>query len=113
MMIVQIASLIFIIAGLFFCTVGIIGMVRFPDVYARIHASGKVSSLGIVGILIGTALQMPKVALGLVVLGIFLVAAAPVASQAIALAAHRQGVPRSNVSRDDLAERNIKNHPPE
>jgi multicomponent Na+:H+ antiporter subunit G len=113
MMIVQIASLIFIIAGLFFCTVGIIGMVRFPDVYARIHASGKVSSLGIVGILIGTALQMPKVALGLVVLGIFLVAAAPVASQAIALAAHRQGVPRSDVSRDDLAERNIKNHPPE
>jgi multisubunit Na+/H+ antiporter MnhG subunit len=34
----------------------------------------------------------------------FLVISAPVAAHAIALAAHRQGVPRANVARDDLAD---------
>lgn len=100
----QIAGLLFMLGGLFFCAVGVLGIVRFPDVYSRIHASGKVSSLGIIGILIGTACLMPEAALELIVLGIFLVVSSPVASHAIALAAHRQGVPRANVVRDDLAE---------
>lgn len=95
------------VAGLFFCAVGILGIMRFPDVYSRIHASGKVSSLGIVGILIGTALLMPNTALEVIVLGLFLVLASPVASHAIALAAHRQGVPKVNAIRDDLADRPI------
>jgi multicomponent Na+:H+ antiporter subunit G len=101
-MIVQIAGLIFLLGGFFFCAVGVLGIVRFPDVYSRIHASGKVSSLGIIGILIGTAFLMPESITKMIVLGIFLVVSSPVASHAIALAAHRQGVPRANVIRDDL-----------
>lgn len=98
----QIAGSIFLIGGLFFCTVGVMGIIRFPDVYSRIHASGKVSSLGIIGLLIGTGILMPATALELIVLGLFLLVSAPVASHAIALAAHRQGVPWMNVVRDDL-----------
>ncbi len=103
-MVGQVAGLIFMVAGLFFCAVGVLGIVRFPDVYARIHASGKVSSLGIIGILVGTAFLMPETALEVIVLGIFLIVSSPVASHAIALAAHRQGVPRANAVRDDLAD---------
>lgn len=91
------------VGGLFFCAVGVLGIMRFPDVYSRIHASGKVSSLGIIGILIGTAFLMPETTLELIVLGVFLLVSSPVASHAIALAAHRQGVPRLNAFRDDLA----------
>lgn len=101
-MVSQIAGSIFLIGGLFFCTVGVLGIVRFPDVYSRIHASGKVSSLGIIGLLIGTGILMPATALELIVLGLFVLVSAPVASHSIALAAHRQGVPWVNVIRDDL-----------
>lgn len=104
-MIGGILGAIFMVGGFFFCTVGVLGIVRFPDVYTRIHASGKVSSLGVTGILIGTAFFMPDTALELIVLGIFLVISSPVASHAIALAAYRQGVPRAGIIRDDLADR--------
>lgn len=99
-MLAQIIGSFFLIFGLFFCAVGVLGIMRFPDVYTRIHASGKVSSLGIIGILAGTAFLMPETALEVIVLGIFLLVAAPVASHAIALAAYRQGVP---TDRDQLS----------
>lgn len=83
--------------------VGVIGIMRFPDVYSRIHASGKVSSLGIVGILLGLAFLKPETALKAILLGAFLVIVTPVTGHVIALAAHRQGIPRANVQRDDLA----------
>jgi multicomponent Na+:H+ antiporter subunit G len=103
-MVGQIIGLAVMAIGLFFCAVGVLGIMRFPDVYARIHASGKVSSLGIIGILFGTAFLIPETTSKVVVLGLFLVVASPVAAHAIALAAHRQGVPRANVVRDDLAD---------
>jgi multicomponent Na+:H+ antiporter subunit G len=36
-----------VLVGTFFSVVGIIGLVRLPDVYARMHATGKVSSFGV------------------------------------------------------------------
>lgn len=96
-----IANLI-LLAGAFFSLVGIVGMIRLPDVYSRIHASGKVATLGILGLLAGAALLLPEVALKALALALFLVITSPVASHAIAAAAHRQGVPRVGVVRDDL-----------
>lgn len=40
-------TVIFIIAGLFFMTSSVIGMLRFPDFYSRLHAIGLGQSLGI------------------------------------------------------------------
>jgi multicomponent Na+:H+ antiporter subunit G len=88
--------------GTFFSVVGIIGMVRMPDVYSRIHAAGKVSTLGILGLLAGATLLMPEIALRAAALGLFLVMTSPVAAHAIASAAHRQGVARTGAIRDDL-----------
>lgn len=98
-------GLLLIAAGVFFSAVGVLGMMRLPDVYCRIHASGKVATLGIVGLLAGTAVLMPETTLRAAALALFLVIATPVASQAIAAAAHRQGVPRAGAVRDDLAAR--------
>jgi multicomponent Na+:H+ antiporter subunit G len=84
------AALVF---GLFFSVVGIIGLIRFPDVYCRIHASGKVATLGLVGLLAASAVAMPQTALKALALALFVVITSPVASHAIASAAYRTGVP--------------------
>jgi multicomponent Na+:H+ antiporter subunit G len=88
--------------GVFFCVVGIVGMLRLPDVYSRIHASGKVSALGVVGLLVGAALLMPSVTPRVIVFTLLLVITSPVASHAIATAAYRQNIPPIAAVRDDL-----------
>ncbi len=48
-------SVILIIAGLFFSCAASIGLIRFPDFYTRMHATGKGDTLGIFLILLGAA----------------------------------------------------------
>lgn len=95
--------------GVIFCVLGVLGVVRFPDVYTRIHASGKVAMLGLVGLLIGVAFLLPETTLKVGALIIFLVITSPVSSHAIAEAAYRSGVPMRSRSgeppRDDLAQK--------
>lgn len=85
----EIIALIFIWIGVIFCGLGVLGIVRFPDVYARLHAAGEISTLGVGGLLIGAAIIMPQIALKLLALGVFLFVTAPVVTHAIALAARR------------------------
>ncbi len=77
-----------ILFGVFFLIVGALGIVRLPDALSRLHASGKVGTLGLFGLLVGVALLVPAVSLKLVALGIFVLVTAPVATHAIALAYH-------------------------
>lgn len=102
-MIAEIAGATFIVLGVFFSLVGVVGIIRLPDVYSRIHASGKVATLGIFGLLTGTALLLPETTLKVVGLGLFLLIFSPVASHSIAAAAYRSGVPLLQGVRDDLA----------
>ncbi|MGQ9910294.1 MAG: monovalent cation/H(+) antiporter subunit G [Candidatus Flexifilum sp.] len=102
-MLLEWIALLFIAIGIFFSFAGVLGVMRMPDVYTRLHASGKVSMLGLFGLLIGVALLMPEIAPKLIGLGLFLLITSPVASHSIAAAAYRSGVPLARVSRDDLA----------
>lgn len=90
---VQVIGLIPLWIGVIFCGLAVLGLFRFPDVYTRLHASGKVSTVGLAGLLLGTALIMPSTALKGIALAIFMVITSPVATHAIAKAAHRSGVP--------------------
>lgn len=47
---------IFMLAGLFFFTTATIGLLRFPDFYSRMHATGKGDTLGLLLSLIGLAI---------------------------------------------------------
>ena len=49
----EIAACIFIILGILFFLGGVIGLLRFPDFYTRMHAAGKGDTLSTVMILIG------------------------------------------------------------
>ena len=99
----ELLGVFFIAAGVFFFVVGVAGLVRFPDVYMRIHSSGKVSMLGVVSLLTGTAFIFPATTLQAIALIIFYIAGTPVASHAVAAAAYRSGVPMHDPHRDDLA----------
>lgn len=81
--------------GVAFVLLGGIGLLRLPDVYARMHAATKAPSLGVACILAGTAalLSSPVGVAKLLVAILFLFATAPVAAHAIGRAAYRAGVP--------------------
>jgi multicomponent Na+:H+ antiporter subunit G len=100
--ILQILGLVALWIGVIFSALGVLGLIRFPDVYCRLHASGKVSTMGLFGLLVGAALLMPTTALKAIALAIFMIISSPVATHAIALAAYRQGVPMQKPMRDDL-----------
>jgi len=84
---IGIAALVF---GLFFCIVGVVGVIRMPDIYTRLHASGKVAVLGIYGLLIGAAIIMPDITLKALALGLFILITSPVTSHAIGAAEYRR-----------------------
>lgn len=91
--ILQTVGLIVLWIGVIFCVLAVVGLFRFSDVYSRLHAAGKVSTMGLAGLLLGAALIMPSTTLKAIALAIFLVITSPVATHAIAISAYRSGVP--------------------
>jgi multicomponent Na+:H+ antiporter subunit G len=102
--IIQLLAIAAIIVGTAFSVLGVLGFIRLPDVYTRLHATGKVSVFGVVLLLLATVVLTP---LGLgkgLILIVLLVIGGPVTSHAIGSAAHRIGIPMKDAIRDDLAE---------
>lgn len=99
----EIVGAFFLIFGLFFCIMGVIGNIRLPDVFTRLHATSKVSSMGILGLMIASALIVPDSAPKAITLGVLVLFSAPVASQAIARSAYRDGCAMVGLLQDDLA----------
>ena len=81
--------------GTFFLLVGTVGLIRFPDVYNRMHATSKATTLGAASIfLAGFAYYGPQGAGLTSLVGIvFLFVTAPTGSHMISRAAHKMGVP--------------------
>lgn len=100
--IAQIIALFFLITGTLFSIIGIIGFLRLPDVYSRLHATGKVSVFGVVFLLIAAMILMPvSIAKGLLLI-FFVLLAAPAVSHSIASAAYKAGVPMEKAKVDAL-----------
>ncbi|MCX6671126.1 MAG: monovalent cation/H(+) antiporter subunit G [Euryarchaeota archaeon] len=115
-MILDILIFVFIGIGLFFNLLAGIGLLRFPDVYTRLHAGTKCTTFGsifLIGsvVLIGLNLWWENDTNGSV-LAIHSAAALiailltnPVGAHAIARAAHRSGVQPVGAVIDELAEK--------
>jgi multicomponent Na+:H+ antiporter subunit G len=95
-------GIIFLLLGLFFCVVGVYGNIRLPDVFTRLHATSKVASVGMLGLLVGSALLVPDSAPKAVALGVLILFSAPVASQAIARSGYRDGCAVVGLLQNDL-----------
>jgi multicomponent Na+:H+ antiporter subunit G len=87
-------SWIFIAAGGFFCIVGAFGIIRMPDFYTRLHASGVIDPFGVSLVLIGLMFQagFTLVMAKLVVIVLLLLFTSPVACHALGRAALHRGL---------------------
>jgi len=87
-------SAIFMLGGIFFFLTATIGLLRFPDFFARLHATGKGDTLAVLLCLIGLAIYegVSLTALKIVFIAVFMALAQPTATHAISKAALRSGV---------------------
>lgn len=92
-MINYIAAL-FMILGFFFVMVASIGVLRLPDFYTRMHASGKSETLGLLLTLIGLAIYngFNLVSLKILLISLFVLLANPIGTHAITRAAFYAGI---------------------
>jgi multicomponent Na+:H+ antiporter subunit G len=79
-------TIVFFFFGAFFILVSAIGLIRFSDLYTRMHATTKATSFGLLLLIIGTAIffNMNTVWLKAVLVIIFIYLTAPLASHSIA-----------------------------
>ena len=98
----QLIALIAVITGTLFSVVGILGLVRLPDVYTRLQATGRVAVFGVVLLLVAAVAWTPLSWGKALLLIVLLMVAGPVSSHAIASAAYRIGIPMKQAVRDDL-----------
>lgn len=81
--------------GTFFLLVGTVGLLRLPDVYNRMHATSKATTLGAASVFLAGAIRFGPGGVGLTSLVgiVFLFATAPTGAHVISQAARRMGVP--------------------
>ena len=108
MIVVDIISCVLLAVGLFFSFVGVLGLIRMPDVYGRLQASTCIPTLGVLCTAIGAILYAAiimgsagtAVKIGLIALLILLTN--PIGSHSIAKGAYKAGIrPEKEMSVDD------------
>lgn len=57
MLVSEILTSVLLLAGAFFFLAGTVGLLRFPDVYTRLHAMTKADNVGLGLVVTGLALQ--------------------------------------------------------
>src|SRR6056297_2746068 len=100
-------SYILMAMGGFFAVITVIGLIRFPDVYTRIHAAAVVLTISGVLISVGSAVYVWEFLLSLKILliGIFFLISNPMSTHAISRASYRRkiAIPRKE-SVDDYSD---------
>ncbi|MDF3049508.1 MAG: sodium:proton antiporter [Pseudonocardia sp.] len=102
----EVGSAVLMLLGALSCLLGAIGLVRLPDLPARLQAATKPQTLGLALVLLGAALRVELVtAATLMLVVLFQVITAPVVSQLVGRAAYRVGAVRGDaLVVDELAE---------
>ncbi len=91
----QVLSTLLLALGTFFSLVAAIGVLRFPDLFLRMHCSAKSATLGVSCIMLGAAVHFGDLVSTTKALAaiVFLLVSAPVATHVLARAAFYAGVP--------------------
>jgi multicomponent Na+:H+ antiporter subunit G len=100
---IEIISGIIILLGSFFILISAIGIIRMPDLFTRMSATTKASTLGVGLVLLGTALFWQDIGISSrsIIIIIFLFLTAPVAAHIIGRAAYFDKVPLWNKTKVD------------
>lgn len=93
-MLIDIISIILIVTGAAFFFAGTLGMLRFPDVYSRLHALTKGDNAGLGLTVLGLALQVDSLAVvgKLVLIWLLVLLAGATASHLIARSSLQRGI---------------------
>ncbi len=83
---------VLVVLGVFVMTVGVYGVIRMPDTYTRLHAASKAVFLGVVSLLVASAVTGDEeIILRAVLVAAFLILTTPVSAHVIARAAYQRG----------------------
>lgn len=103
----EILSAVLLVLGSLLTLVASVGLHRFPDVFARMHASTKPATLGIILILVGASVAADELSIS-ATLGLAIalqLITAPVGAHMVGRAAYRAGTELSpETSVDELAQ---------
>jgi multicomponent Na+:H+ antiporter subunit G len=90
----QIVSILFLLGGFFFFVTATVGLLRFPDFFCRLHATGKGDTLAVLLSLIGLSIYegLNLTSLKILFIAVFMFLAQPTSTHAISRAAMRCGL---------------------
>jgi monovalent cation/proton antiporter MnhG/PhaG subunit len=94
---IEVIASLLLLVGLVFTFAGSLGLLRLPDIFCRMHATGKSSTLGVIGIVLASFIYFSASDAGssikelLTIVFVFL--SGPVGAHMIARAAYRSQVP--------------------
>jgi len=97
--VLDVASAVLMLAGAFLSFAAGVGVLRFPDLLARMHAATKPQVLGLILVLVGLELQLRtwRVALVVVLVVLFQMLTAPVSAHMVGRAGYRTGKVRTDL----------------
>jgi multicomponent Na+:H+ antiporter subunit G len=113
----DVVAAVFWVLGAAFCLLAAVGVVRMPDVFTRMQAASKASTLGLACLLVGTTIELGDGATlaRAVSIAAFIMLTTPVAAHVVARAAYFTNVPlwsgtvvderREDQDRDDAVAR--------
>jgi multicomponent Na+:H+ antiporter subunit G len=87
----DVITVLFMLAGFFFFSTSTLGLLRLPDFYTRLHATGKGDTLAVLYSLIGLAVYhgLSLTSVKILFIAVFMFLAQPTATHAISRAAFR------------------------
>ena len=93
-LVVDVISWVCLITGSIFALIGAVGMIRLPDVFARMHGAGIIDTLGAGLLLVGMMFQagFTLVTVKLILIVVFILFTSPTTTHALARAALGGGV---------------------
>ena len=84
----EIIGYVFTGIGVIFLFLGVLGVIRMPDVYNKLQAGTKATTLGFLSMIAGAVFFRPEWWSKLLALGLFILVTAPIGSHNLARAAH-------------------------
>ncbi len=98
----------FVLLGSIFLFLGALGIFRMPDLYNRLQAGTKASTLGAMSVVLGVGLMQPSWLIKLIVIILFIGISNPLSSHALARASYRRGIRPFFKEKIDAYEEEVK-----
>ncbi len=92
-MIYRILGEVLIFVGAVFLFLAGVGIIRMPDVYNRMQAGTKATTLGAISVIMGVGIYHPQWFFKTAIISLFILLTNPVSSHSLARASHNCGVP--------------------